>query len=73
VTFAGHDRTSSRSELAGYFELVVMPTEDYPGPTKSHPEKQDTNDPPRPANVDPVSPSLPEGEGPPPQEQEEEE
>jgi hypothetical protein len=39
-----------------------MPIEDYPGPTKSHPEKQDTNDPPRPANVDPVEPPLPDHE-----------
>jgi hypothetical protein len=42
-----------------------MPTEDYPGPTKSHPEKQDTDDPPRPANVDPVKPPLPDQEEPP--------
>jgi hypothetical protein len=61
------------SGLAGYSELVVMPTEDYPGPTKSHPEKQDTNDPPRPANVDPVKPSLPDQEEPPLQEETDEE
>jgi hypothetical protein len=36
-----------------------MPTEDYPGPTKSHPEKEDKNDPPRPANTDAEQPSLP--------------
>jgi hypothetical protein len=59
--------------LAGYSELIVMPTEDYPGPTKSHPEKQDTNDPPRPANVDPVKPSLPDQEEPSLQEEEDEE
>ncbi len=51
-----------RSGLAGYIELVVMPTEDCPGPTKSHPEKEDTNDPPPPANVGPVKPSLPDQE-----------
>jgi hypothetical protein len=51
-----------KSGLAGYIELVAMPTEDYPGPTKSHPEKEDTNDPPHPANVDPVKPSLPDQE-----------
>jgi hypothetical protein len=38
---------------------MAPPTEDYPGPTKSHPEKEDTNDPPRPANVDPERPPLP--------------
>ena len=43
----------------GYFELCVMPTEDYPGPSKSHPEKEDKNDPPRPAGVEPVKPPLP--------------
>jgi hypothetical protein len=42
-----------------------MPTEDYPGPSKSHPEKEDENDPPRPAGVDPVRPSMPEPEEPP--------
>jgi len=41
---------------SNYFQ---MPTEDYPGPTRSHPEKEDKNDPPRPAGVDPVQPSLP--------------
>ena len=50
---------AAKSGLAGYFELVNMPTEDYPGPTKSHPEKEDKNDPPRPANTDPERPSLP--------------
>jgi hypothetical protein len=40
-----------------------MPTEDYPGPSKSHPEKEDKNDPPRPAGVEPVKPPLPVQEG----------
>ena len=53
-----------RSDFAGYFELLLMPTEDYPGPTKSHPEKQDKNDPPRPAGVDPVQPPMPDSEEP---------
>lgn len=61
-----------RSDFAGYFELLEMPTEDYPGPTKSHPEKEDKNDPPRPAGVDPVKPPMPT-EGEPPLEEEEEE
>ena len=65
--------TGPRIRLAGYSELVVMPTEDYSGPTRSQPEKQDTNDPPRPAHVDPVKPSLPDQEEPPPQEEEDEE
>ena len=52
------------SGSAGYFELCVMPTEDYPGPSKSHPEKEDKNDPPRPAGVEPVKPPLPMQEGP---------
>lgn len=39
-----------------------MPTEDYPGPSRSHPEKEDKNDPPRPARVDPVRPPMPEAE-----------
>jgi hypothetical protein len=50
-----------------------MPTEDYPGPSKSHPEKEDKNDPPRPAGVGPVSPPLPEAEEPPLEEGEEQE
>jgi hypothetical protein len=50
-----------------------MPTEDYPGPTKSHPEKEDKNDPPRPGAVEPVRPPLPtEGEPAPEKEGEEE-
>jgi hypothetical protein len=61
-----------RSGFVSYFELFVMPTEDYPGPTKSHPEKEDKNDPPRPAGVEPVRPPLPT-EGEPPLEEEEEE
>jgi hypothetical protein len=48
-----------------------MPTEDYPGPTQSHPEKEDKNDPPRPAGVDPVRPSLPPEEESPPEGEEE--
>jgi hypothetical protein len=51
----------------------MMPTEDYPGPSKSQPEKEDTNDPPRPANVDPVQPSLPDQEEPPSQDEDDEE
>jgi hypothetical protein len=42
----------------------MMPTEDYPGPSKSHPEKEDKNDPPRPAGVEPVKPPLPMQEEP---------
>jgi len=64
---------SSKSGLTGYFELVDMPTEDYPGPTKSQPEKEDTNDPLRPANVDPERPALPTQQESPPAEEEEEE
>jgi hypothetical protein len=51
----------------------MMPTEDYPGPSKSQPEKEDTNDPPRTGNVDPEQPPLPDQEEPPPQEEAEEE
>jgi hypothetical protein len=50
-----------------------MPTEDYPGPTKGHPEKEDKNDPPRPTGVDPVSPPMPEADKPLEEEEEEEE
>ena len=50
-----------------------MPTEDYPGPSKSHPEKEDTNDPPRTANVDPELPPLPRQDEPPLPEEEDEE
>ncbi|HXM02286.1 MAG TPA: hypothetical protein VN939_06770 [Chthoniobacterales bacterium] len=50
----------------------MMPTEDYPGPSKSQPEKEDTNDPPRSGNVDPEQAPLPDQEEPPPQEEEEE-
>jgi hypothetical protein len=64
---------SSKSGFAGYFELVDMPTEDYPGPTKSHPEKEDTNHPPRPAKVDPERPALPTQQESPLEEEEEEE
>jgi hypothetical protein len=52
---------------------LAMPTEDYPGPSRSHPEKEDTNDPPRPAGVDPVRPPMPEKEELPLQEEKEEE
>jgi hypothetical protein len=45
----------------------MIPTEDYPGPSKSHREKEDTNVPPRPANVDPERPPLPNQEEPPSQ------
>lgn len=51
-------------------QSLTMPTEDYPGPSKSHPEKEDTNDPPRPANVDPEEPPLPDQEEAPSQEEE---
>jgi len=71
VIFAGHDRSQLKIRIARLLRTVVMPTEDYPGPTKSHPEEQDTNDPPRPANVDPERPALPEQ--PPSQTEEEEE
>jgi hypothetical protein len=54
-------------------EPFQMPTEDYPGPSKSHPEKEDKNDPPRPAGVDPVRPPMPEGQKPTPEKDEEEE
>jgi hypothetical protein len=50
----------------------MMPTEDYPGPSKSHPEKEDENDPPRPAGVEPVRPAMPLEEEPPLEEEEEE-
>lgn len=59
------------SESAVHFELFLMPTEDYPGPTKSHPEKEDKNDPARPAGVDPVRPPLPAEEESPLEEEEE--
>ncbi|MBV9878114.1 MAG: hypothetical protein JO025_25515 [Verrucomicrobia bacterium] len=42
----------------------MMPTEDYPGPSKSQPEKEDKNDPPRPSGVQPVKPPLPRQEQP---------
>jgi hypothetical protein len=59
--------------LAVSANFFVMPTEDYPGPTKSHPEKEDKNDPPRPGAVEPVRPPLPtEGEPAPEKEGEEE-
>jgi len=64
---------SEKSGVAAYFERFVMPTEDYPGPTRSQPEKEDKNDPPRPAGVGPVKPPLPtEGELPLEEEEEEE-
>jgi hypothetical protein len=50
----------------------MMPTEDYPGPSRSHPEKEDKNDPPRPTGVEPVRPPLPP-KGKPPVEEDEEE
>ncbi|MFY9986487.1 MAG: hypothetical protein WAK31_17115 [Chthoniobacterales bacterium] len=62
-----------KSNFAGYFELFVMPTEDYPGPSKSQPEKEDKNDPPRPAGVDPVRPPMPKDREPPLPEEEGEE
>jgi hypothetical protein len=49
-----------------------MPTEDYPGPSKSHPEKEDKNDPPRPAGVEPVKRPLPMQEEPLGEEEEDE-
>ena len=62
-----------KSEVSSYFELFVMPTEDYPGPTKSHPEKEDKNDPPRPPGVGPVESPLPTEREQPLEEDEEEE
>ena len=61
-----------KSDCTGYFELCIMPTEDYPGPSKSHPEKEDKNDPPRPAGVEPVKPPLPMQEEPLEEEEEDE-
>jgi hypothetical protein len=61
------------SDSADYFELLAMPTEDYPGPSKSHPEKEDKNDPPRPAGVEPVKPPLPMQEEPVEEEEEDDE
>ena len=51
----------------------MMPTEDYPGPSRSQPEKEDRNDPPRPTGVGPVRPPMPEEEELPLQEDEDEE
>ena len=64
VTIAAGSSRKLKSSFAGYTELLMMPTEDYPGPTKSHPEKEDKNDPPRPAGVEPVRPPLPMQEEP---------
>ena len=61
------------SSLSSCFGTIFMtrPTEEYPGPTKGHPEKEGTNTPPRRGNVDPVSPALPEEGGKSPRREEE--
>ena len=73
VTLCGHGRSSEFTDSGGCAERFMMPTEDYPGPSRSHPEKEDKNDPPRPAGVDPVKPPMPETEEPPLQDEGEEE
>ncbi|MBV8816661.1 MAG: hypothetical protein JO271_19410 [Verrucomicrobia bacterium] len=52
-------------------ELVVMSTtEDYPGPTHRHPEKEDREADERPGNLEPTKPPLPPDHVPPSEEEE---
>jgi hypothetical protein len=73
IRFRVTGETRRKSGPLAAVELFVMPTEDYPGPTRSHPEKEDTNDPPRPPGVGPVQSPLPTEEEEPLEEEEEEE
>jgi hypothetical protein len=45
-------------------------TEDYPGPTHQHPEKEDRKADERPGNLEPTKPPLPPDHVPPSEEKE---
>jgi hypothetical protein len=58
----GHDRSLPKIRVSRLHRTGCDANRRLSRPNQIHPEKEDTNDPPRPANVDPVKPSLPDQE-----------